>query len=64
MEILRNGTIKKTRKPHVCCGCGKVIETGSTCLYQVNTSSDFGTVYLHEDDECIDAAYRAAELDY
>jgi hypothetical protein len=49
MRILGEGTVKKTRRPHRCGVCGKIIPPGESAQWQTNTGGDwdFGTVYLH-----------------
>ena len=49
MRILGEGQVKKTRKPHQCYVCGKMIPIGETVCWQTNTGGDwdFGTVYWH-----------------
>ena len=56
VDILRTGMIKKTRKPHMCCGCDEPIPVGSACRFQVNTFDGLGTSYWHDSDECEKAA--------
>ena len=49
MRVLGEGQFKKTRKPHICSVCGKMIPVGSTANWQTNTGGDwdFGTVRWH-----------------
>jgi hypothetical protein len=57
MHVFREGKIKKTRKPHRCCGCGRIIPVGKTVRYQVNTYDDrLGTAYWHGSNECEESA--------
>lgn len=50
MDILSDNIVK-TRKPHICCACGRRFEKGSKMRRQVNTSDGIQTWY--ECETCI-----------
>lgn len=47
IRIIEERDVKKTRKPHRCFGCLKIIPVGSSAHVQVNDDMGIGRVYTH-----------------
>ena len=45
--ILKEGTIKKTRKNHQCIVCGEAIPAGSEANFQTNVGKYWGCCTVH-----------------
>jgi hypothetical protein len=52
-QEITNKEVQKTRKPHQCCWCSELIDTGEKARHRVYVGDGFTSDYMHP--ECYNA---------